>query len=219
MSDGCPPWRVRKYNMEGTYVIKAEQVKDLRERTGSGMMECKKALTETDGDMEKAIVYLREHGLAAAAKKAGRATGDGKIEAYIHPGAKLGVMVEINCETDFVAKTDEYQNLCHEIAMQIAASDPGYLERNQVPESFVEQEKEIARTQAMSEGKPKPEKVIDKIVEGRLEKFYQMTCLLEQPYIRDPQRTVKDLLNEAISKLGENIVIRRFVRFRLGEEA
>ena len=174
MSDGCPPWRVRKYNMEGTYVIKAEQVKDLRERTGSGMMECKKALTETDGDMEKAIVYLREHGLAAAAKKAGRATGDGKIEAYIHPGAKLGVMVEINCETDFVAKTDEYQNLCHEIAMQIAASDPGYLERNQVPESFVEQEKEIARTQAMSEGKPKPEKVIDKIVEGRLEKFYQI---------------------------------------------
>jgi elongation factor Ts len=198
-------------------VIKAEQVKELRERTGSGMMECKKALSETGGDMEKAIIYLREHGLAAAAKKAGRATGDGKIEAYIHPGAKLGVMVEINCETDFVAKTDEYQNLCHEIAMQIAASDPGCLERNQVPESLVEQEKEIARTQALSEGKP--EKMIDKIVEGRMEKFYQTTCLLEQPYIRDPQRTVRDLLNEAISKLGENIVIRRFVRFRLGEEA
>jgi elongation factor Ts len=198
-------------------VIKAEQVKELRERTGSGMMECKKALSETGGDMEKAIIYLREHGLAAAAKKAGRATGDGKIEAYIHPGAKLGVMVEINCETDFVAKTDEYQNLCHEIAMQIAASDPGCLERNQVPESLVEQEKEIARTQALSEGKP--EKVIDKVVEGRMEKFYQTTCLLEQPYIRDPQRTVRDLLNEAISKLGENIVIRRFVRFRLGEEA
>ncbi|MGD0621045.1 MAG: translation elongation factor Ts [Thermacetogeniaceae bacterium] len=198
-------------------MIKAEQVKELRERTGSGMMECKKALSETGGDMEKAIIYLREHGLAAAAKKAGRATGDGKIEAYIHPGAKLGVMVEINCETDFVAKTDEYQNLCHEIAMQIAASDPGCLERNQVPESLVEQEKEIARTQALSEGKP--EKVIDKVVEGRMEKFYQTTCLLEQPYIRDPQRTVRDLLNEAISKLGENIVIRRFVRFRLGEEA
>jgi len=200
-------------------VIKAEQVKELRERTGSGMMECKKALTETDGDLEKAIIYLREHGLAAAAKKAGRATGEGKVEAYIHPGSKLGVMVEVNCETDFVARTDEYQSLCHEIAMQIAASDPSYLDRSQVPESVVEQEKEIARTQAVSEGKPKPEKVIEKIVEGRLEKFYQTNCLLEQPYIRDPQRSVTDLLKEAISKLGENIVVSRFVRFRLGEEA
>jgi elongation factor Ts len=203
--------------MEGTYVIKAEQVKELRERTGSGMMECKKALTETDGDMEKAIIYLREHGLAAAAKKAGRATGDGRIEVYVHPGSKLGVMVEINCETDFVAKTDEYQGLCHEIAMQIAASDPGYMDRDQVPESLLEQEKEIARTQALSEGKP--EKMIDKIVQGRMEKFFATVCLLEQPYIREPQRTVKDLVSEAISKLGENIVIRRFARFRLGDEA
>jgi elongation factor Ts len=203
--------------MEGTYVIKAEQVKELRERTGSGMMECKKALTETSGDLDKAILYLREHGLAAAAKKAGRATGDGRIEVYIHPGSKLGVMVEVNCETDFVAKTDEYQSLCHEIAMQIAASDPSYLERDQVPESVLEQEKEIART--LSEGEGKPEKVIDKIVQGRMEKFYQTVCLLEQPYIRDPQRPVSDLVKEAISKLGENIVIRRFVRFRLGEEA
>ena len=135
-------------------MIKAEQVKELREATGSGMMECKKALTETGGDLEKAIIYLREHGLAAAAKKAGRATGEGKIEAYIHPGSKLGVMVEVDCETDFVARTDEYQSLCHEIAMQIAASDPNYLERGQVPESVLEQEKEIARTQALSEGKP-----------------------------------------------------------------
>jgi elongation factor Ts len=197
-------------------VIKAEQVKELRERTGSGMMECKKALTETSGDMEKAIIYLREHGLAAAAKKAGRSTGDGKIETYIHPGSKLGVLVEVNCETDFVAKTDEYQHLCHEIAMQIAATDPAYLDRSQVPVSVVEQEKEIARAQA-PEGKP--DKVIAQIVEGRLEKFYQATCLLEQPYIRDPQQTVTDLINEAISKLGENIVIRRFVRFRLGGEA
>jgi elongation factor Ts len=203
--------------MEGTYVIKAEQVKELRERTGSGMMECKKALTETSGDLDKAILYLREHGLAAAAKKAGRATGDGRIEVYIHPGSKLGVMVEVNCETDFVAKTDEYQSLFHEIAMQIAASDPSYLERDQVPESVLEQEKEIART--LSEGEGKPEKVIDKIVQGRMEKFYQTVCLLEQPYIRDPQRPVSDLVKEAISKLGENIVIRRFVRFRLGEEA
>ena len=162
-------------------MIKAEQVKELRERTGSGMMECKKALTETDGDLEKAILYLREHGLAAAAKKAGRSTGDGKIEAYIHPGSKLGVMVEVNCETDFVARTDEYQSLCHEIAMQIAAADPRYLERDQVPESLREQEKEIARTQALSEGKP--EKLIEKIVQGRMEKFYQAVCLLEQPYV------------------------------------
>ncbi|MGD0152202.1 MAG: translation elongation factor Ts [Thermacetogeniaceae bacterium] len=198
-------------------MIKAEHVKELRERTGSGMMECKKALTETSGDIEKAIVYLRERGLAAAAKKAGRTAKDGKIEAYIHPGSKLGVLIEINCETDFVAKTDEYQDLCHEIAMQIAAADPGYVDRNQVPEQVLEQEKEIARTQALSEGKP--EKVIAKIVEGRLEKFYQTVCLLEQPYIRDPNRTVRDLLNEAISRLGENIVISRFVRFRLGEEA
>jgi elongation factor Ts len=198
-------------------VIKAEQVKELRERTGSGMMECKKALTETDGDLEKAILYLREHGLAAAAKKAGRSTGDGKIEAYIHPGSKLGVMVEVNCETDFVARTDEYQSLCHEIAMQIAAADPRYLERDQVPESLREQEKEIARTQALSEGKP--EKLIEKIVQGRMEKFYQAVCLLEQPYVRDPGQSVGDLVKEAISKLGENIVIRRFVRFRLGKEA
>lgn len=197
-------------------MIKAEHVKELRERTGSGMMECKKALTEAGGDIEKAILCLREKGLATAAKKAGRATKDGKIEAYIHPGAKLGVMLEINCETDFVAKTDDYQNLCHEIAMQIAAADPSYLEREQVPETLLEQEKEIARTQALGEGKP--EKVIDKIVEGRMEKFFQSVCLLEQPYIRDPNRTVRDLLNEAISKLGENIIIRRFVRYRLGEE-
>jgi elongation factor Ts len=203
--------------MEETRVIKAEQVKELRERTGSGMMECKKALTETGGDMDQAIVYLREHGLAAAAKKSGRAAADGKIEAYIHPGAKLGVMVEVNCETDFVAKTDEFQNLCHEIAMQIAAADPGWLDREKVPASVVDQEKEIAKAQALSEGKP--EKVIDKIVEGRIEKFYQNNCLLEQPYVRDPQRSIKDLVTEAIAKLGENIIVRRFVRFRMGEEA
>ncbi len=150
-------------------MIKAEQVKELRERTGSGMMECKKALEDAGGDMEKAIVYLRERGMAAATKKAGRATGDGKIEAYIHPGAKLGVMVEVNCETDFVAKTDDYQNLCHEIAMQIAASNPSWLERGQIPESVLEQEKEIARAQALSEGKP--EKVIDKIVRAGWKSF------------------------------------------------
>lgn len=198
-------------------MIKAEQVKELRERTGSGMMECKKALTETCGDIENAIVYLRERGMASAAKKAGRTASDGRVEAYIHPGAKLGVMVEINCETDFVANTEDYQNLCHEIAMQIAAADPGFLDRNQIPGDMLEREREIVKAQALSEGKPA--KVIDKIVDGKMEKFYQTACLLEQPYIRDPERTVADLLNETISRLGENIVIRRFVRYRLGEEA
>lgn len=197
-------------------MIKAAQVKELRERTGAGMMDCKKALTETKGDLEEAIVYLREHGLAVAAKKVGRATKDGRIEAYIHAGAKLGVLIEINCETDFVAKTDDYQELCRELAMQVAASNPSYVDRESVPQERIEAEKEILETQAKNEGKP--EKVIDKIISGRLEKFYQEICLLEQPYIREPDRTVKDLVNEYIAKLGENIVVRRFCRFQLGEE-
>lgn len=180
------------------------------------MMDCKKALIEAGGDIEKAIVYLRERGLAAAAKKAGRATKEGRIEAYIHPGAKLGVLVEVNCETDFVANTDEYKHLCRELAMQVAASNPKYIRREDVPEEEVEKEAAILRNQALAEGKP--EKVIEKIVSGRLEKFYQEVCLLEQPYIRDAEKTVKDLINEYIAKLGENIVVRRFVRFRLGEE-
>lgn len=197
-------------------MITAELVKELRERTGAGMMDCKKALIEAGGDIEKAIVYLRERGLAAAAKKAGRATKEGRIEAYIHPGAKLGVLVEVNCETDFVANTDEYKHLCRELAMQVAASNPKYIRREDVPEEEVEKEAAILRNQALAEGKP--EKVIEKIVSGRLEKFYQEVCLLEQPYIRDAEKTVKDLINEYIAKLGENIVVRRFVRFRLGEE-
>lgn len=197
-------------------MITADLVKELRERTGAGMMDCKKALIEAGGDIEKAIVYLREHGLAAAAKKAGRVTKEGRIEAYIHPGAKLGVLIEVNCETDFVANTDEYKNLCRELAMQVAASNPKYIKREDVPEEEVEKEAAILRNQALAEGKP--EKVIEKIVSGRLEKFYQEVCLLEQPYIRDAEKTVKELLNEYIAKLGENIVVRRFVRFRLGEE-
>lgn len=198
-------------------MIKAEQVKELREKTGAGMMECKKALTETCGDMEKAIIYLRQRGLAAAAKKANRAAREGRVEAYIHPGAKLGVMVEINCETDFVANTGDFRDFCHEIAMQIAAAEPLFLERGGVPETELEKERSIARAQALSEGKP--EKVVDRIVEGKLEKYYQTVCLLEQPYIRDPGRTVRDLLHEQIAKLGENIVIRRFSRYRLGAES
>lgn len=198
-------------------MIKADLVKELRERTGAGMMDCKRALAETGGDLEKALVYLRERGLAAAAKKAGRATKEGRIEAYIHAGGRLGVLIEVNCETDFVAKTDDYQTLCRELAMQVAASNPLYIERNDVPPDQLEKEKEILRTQAINEGKP--EKVIDKIVSGRLEKYFQEVCLLEQPYIRDPERTVKDLINEYIARLGENIIVRRFCRFRLGEES
>ncbi len=196
-------------------MIKAELVKELRERTGAGMMDCKKALTETGGDMEKAIIYLREHGLAAAAKKAGRTTKEGRIEAYIHPGAKLGVLIEVACETDFVANTEDYKHLCRELAMQVAAASPSYVSREDVPQEQVEKEANILRNQALAEGKP--EKVVEKIVAGRLEKFYQDVCLLEQPYIRDAGKTVKELINEYIAKLGENIVVRRFTRFRLGE--
>ena len=198
-------------------MIKAELVKELRERTGSGIMDCKKALQETKGDLEKAIIYLRERGLAAAAKKAGRATKDGYIDAYIHAGGKLGVLIEVNCETDFVAKTDDYRHLCRELAMQVAAANPLYVERTDVPQERIDTEKSVLETQAKNEGKP--DKVVEKIVTGRMEKFYQEICLMEQPYIREPDRIVKDLVNEYITKLGENIVVRRFCRFQLGEEA
>jgi elongation factor Ts len=198
-------------------LIKAELVKELRERTGSGIMDCKKALQETKGDLEKAIIFLRERGLAAAAKKAGRATKDGYIDAYIHAGGKLGVLIEVNCETDFVAKTDDYRHLCRELAMQVAAANPLYVERTDVPQERIDTEKSVLETQAKNEGKP--DKVVEKIVTGRMEKFYQEICLMEQPYIREPDRIVKDLVNEYITKLGENIVVRRFCRFQLGEEA
>jgi elongation factor Ts len=201
---------------EGILLIKAELVKELRERTGSGIMDCKKALQETEGNIEKAVVYLRERGLAAAAKKAGRATKEGIIEAYIHAGGKLGVLIEVNCETDFVAKTEDYQTLCRELAMQVAATNPTYVGRTDVPQETIDAEKSVLETQARNDGKP--EKVIDKIVTGRLEKFYKDICLLEQPYIRDSEQTVQDLVNEYISKLGENIVISRFYRFKIGEQ-
>ncbi|MDR9757554.1 MAG: translation elongation factor Ts [Thermacetogeniaceae bacterium] len=198
-------------------MIKAESVKELRERTGAGIMDCKKALQETNGDMEKAVVYLREQGITAAAKKAGRATKEGMVEAYIHPGGKIGVLIEVNCETDFVAKTDDFKYLCRELAMQVAAANPGYVNREDVPEERIQSEKEILETQARNEGKP--DKVIEKIVTGRMNKFYQDVCLFEQPYIRDTDMTVRDLVNQYIAKLGENIVVRRFCRFQLGEEA
>lgn len=197
-------------------LVKAELVKELRRRTGAGMVECKKALQEAGGDIERAIVYLRERGLTAGAKKAGRITKEGRIEAYIHTGEKLGVLIEVNCETDFVAKTDDYQYLCRELAMQVAATNPTYVARADVPSELIEEEKSIFWMQATNEGKS--EKVAEKIMEGRLEKYFQETCLLEQPYIRDPKRTVQDLLNEHIARLGENIIVRRFCRFRLGED-
>lgn len=195
--------------------ISAAMVKELRERTGAGMMDCKKALVESNGDPEKAIEYLREKGLAAAAKKAGRVTAEGKVESYIHMGGRIGVLVEINCETDFVAKTKEYEDFCKDIAMQIAASRPEYVLRDEVPELVIEKERNILKAQALNEGKP--EKVIERMVEGRIEKFYREVCLMEQPFIKDPDKSVKQLLTELISRLGENVAIRRFSRYELGE--
>lgn len=195
--------------------VTAEMVKDLRAKTGAGMMDCKRALEETGGDMEKAIEYLREKGLAAAAKRAGRTAAEGVIESYIHLGGKLGVLVEVNCETDFVARTPEFREFARDIAMQVAAANPLYLAPEDVPAEVLAKEKEILRAQALNEGKP--EKVVERIVEGRLEKFYSENCLLEQPFIKDPDKKVRDLLTEKIARIGENIVIRRFVRFQLGE--
>jgi elongation factor Ts len=196
-------------------VITAEQVKELRERTGAGMMDCKKALVDSNGDIDKAIDILREKGLASAAKKAGRAANEGLVDSYIHGGGRIGVLAEVNCETDFVANTDDFKNFVKEICMQIAAANPRYITREDVPQSVIEKEKEILKAQSLNEGKP--EKVLEKIIEGRLEKFYKENCLLEQIYIRDNEKTVKDYLNEKIAKLGENIIIRRFVRYERGE--
>ncbi len=194
--------------------ISAELVKNLREKTGAGMMECKKALTESNGDFEKAIDILRQKGLASAQKKSGRTASEGLIESYIHMG-KLGSMVEINCETDFVARTDDFKNLAKDIAMHIAAANPLYLSREDVPQEVLEREKEIYRAQVTN----KPPQIVEKIVEGKLEKFYTDFCLLDQIFIKDPEQKlkIKDLVTEKIAKLGENIIIRRFARFQLGE--
>jgi len=195
--------------------ITANDVKTLRERTGVGMMECKKALTETGGDIEKAISFLRERGLAKAAGKAGRSAREGLIFSYIHPGDKLGVMIEVNCETDFVARTDEFKDIVKDVAMQVAAASPVAVRREEIDPVLVESEKQIYRTQAINDGKP--EKFVEKIVEGKLEKFFAEACLLEQPFIKNPDRTVNEIIQETISKLGENIVVKRFSRYRLGE--
>jgi len=195
--------------------ISASLVKELRERTGAGMMDCKKALAEKGGDIEQAATYLREKGLAAAAKKAGRIAAEGLIESYIHGVGKIGVLVEVNCETDFVAKTDEFRGLARDIAMQIAAAKPEYVSRDEVPAEMLEKERNILRAQALNEGKP--EKIVDKMVAGRIEKYYKEVCLLEQPFIKDSNITVQQLLTEKIAKIGENISVRRFTRYELGE--
>lgn len=195
--------------------VTAENIKELRERTGAGMMDCKKALAETGGDMEKAIAYLREKGLAKMHKRAGKVAAEGVVEAYIHLGGKIGVLVEVNCETDFVARTDDFRWLAKEVALQIAAGKPLYVSSEDVPESMLESERAIYRAQALNEGKP--EAVVNKIVEGRLKKFYTEVCLLDQPYIRDPEKTIRDLVTEVSAKTGEKIQVRRFARFELGE--
>lgn len=195
--------------------ISIELVKDLRQRTGAGVIDCKAALQEAQGNMEAAIDYLRRKGLATAAKKAGRIATDGLISSYIHAGGKMGVLVEINCETDFVAKTEDFQTLVKNIAMHIAAANPQYIRREEIPEEALERERAIYRTQAQDSGKP--QKVIDKIVEGKMERFYSEVCLLEQTYVRDSDLTIKELLDAMIAKIGENMTIRRFARFQLGE--
>lgn len=195
--------------------VSASAVKELRERTGAGMLDCKKALDETNGDIDKAIALLREKGLSAAASKAGRIATEGVVESYIHGGGRIGVLVEINCETDFVGKTDQFKEFARDIAMHIAAASPKYVRREEVPAEELEKEKEILKAQALNEGKP--EKIVEKMVEGRINKYYEEHCLLEQAFIKDPDKTIDALLNEKISTIGENISIRRFVRYELGE--
>lgn len=195
--------------------VDAKAVKELRERTGAGMLDCKKALEEANNDITKAAELLREKGLSAAANKAGRIATEGVVESYIHAGGRIGVLVEINCETDFVGKTDSFKDFARDIAMQIAAANPRYVRREEVPQADVEKEKEILKAQALNEGKP--EKIIEKMVEGRIGKYYEEYCLLEQTFVKDPDKTISQLLNEKISTIGENISIRRFARFELGE--
>ena len=194
--------------------ISASLVKELREKTGAGMLDCRNALQETDGDLDKAVDLLREKGLSKAAKKSSRIAAEGLVEAYIH-GGRIGVLVEVNSETDFVAKTDEFKDFVKDVAMQIAASSPKYVSREEVPEEIIHHEKEVLTQQAMNEGKP--QNIAEKMVEGRIEKFYKEIVLLEQPFIKDPDKSIETLLKEKIAKIGENIKIRRFVRFEVGE--
>jgi elongation factor Ts len=196
--------------------ITTAMVKELREKTGAGVLDCRKALEAHEGDLEKAVAYLKEKGLAAVAEKSEREASEGMIEAYVHPGNRVAVMLELNCETDFVARTDDFKNLAHDLALHIAFAAPCYTTREQVPQEVVEGEKATYRTQALEEGKP--ENIVDRIVEGKLEKFYTQACILEQPFVKDEDKTIQDLINDAIAKLGENIVLRRFARYELGED-
>lgn len=195
--------------------VNASAVKELRERTGAGMLDCKKALEATDGDIDKAVAHLREKGLAAAANKAGRIATEGIVDSYIHSNGRIGVLVEVNCETDFVGKTDQFKEFVKDVAMHIAAVNPKYVRREEVPTDELEKEKEILKAQALNEGKPAH--IVEKMVEGRISKYYEENCLLEQAFIKDPDKTIETLVNEKISTIGENISIRRFARFELGE--
>lgn len=195
--------------------VNAAAVKELREKTGAGMLDCKKALEEANGDLTKAAEILREKGLSAAANKAGRIATEGVVESYIHAGGRIGVLVEVNCETDFVAKTDSFKEFARDIAMQIAAANPQYVRREEVPQEDLDKEREILKNQALNEGKPA--NIVEKMVEGRMSKFYEEFCLLEQSFIKDPDKTINALLNEKVATIGENISIRRFVRYELGE--
>jgi len=196
--------------------ISASSVKELREKTGAGMMDCKKALQEASGDFEKAVEFLRKKGIASAAKKAGRATKEGLINSYIHAGGKIGVMVEVSCETDFVARTDQFQDFVRDLSMHIAAASPGYVSEVEVPKDVIEKEKEIAVAQMKESGKP--ENVLEKIAEGKIRKYFEENCLLNQPFVKNPDKKIEDILKETIAKLGENIVVRRFTRYALGED-
>jgi elongation factor Ts len=196
-------------------MITAEMVRQLRDRTGAGMMDCKKALTQTEGNVEKALEFLREKGLAAAQKKSGRIAAEGLVESYIHGDGRIGVLVEVNIETDFAAKNDEFKTFVKDVAMQIAASKPEYIRKEEVPQEVIQKEKDILRAQALNEGKPV--NIVDKMVEGRIDKYYKEVCLLEQPFVKNPDITISQLLTEKIATIGENINIRRFARFERGE--
>ncbi|MCL2630650.1 MAG: translation elongation factor Ts [Firmicutes bacterium] len=195
----------------------AKDVQILKDRTGVGMMECKKALADANGNMDKAIELLREKGMATAAKKAGRIASQGIVDSYIHLGGKIGVLLEVNCETDFVAKNEQFTSFVHDIALQIAASKPLYISKDEVPATEVQSERDIFRAQALNEDKPKPLPIIEKMVEGRISKFFKEVCLLEQDFVKDPGKTITELLNDMIARTGEKITIRRFVRFEMGE--
>ena len=196
-------------------MISASDVMALRERTGVGMMDCKKALNEANGDIEKAVEILRERGLAVAAKKSGRVAAEGIVEAYIHMGGRIGVLVEVNCETDFVGKTPEFKAFVRDIAMHIAAANPQFIRKEEVSSELIEKEKEVLRVQALNEGKP--EKIVDKMVEGRIEKYYKEICLMEQDFVKDTEKTIQGYITEHVAKMGENITVRRFVRYEMGE--